>query len=66
MNRDEDEWANAQQIRERFGLPRGTLMRLAAQGRIKVAILKMEPTSRKSVRLFGVDSIRELLNNHSK
>jgi len=55
------EWGNAEQIFERFGLSKGTLLKLASQGRIKTVRLKLSPEARKSVKLFSIESIRVLL-----
>jgi hypothetical protein len=55
------EWGTAEQIFARFGLRRGTLYKLADAGRIKSAVLKTEETSRKSIRVFNIQSVRELL-----
>ena len=55
------EWGTAEQIFVRFGLRRGTLHKLADAGRIKAAVLKAEETSRKSIRVFNIQSVRELL-----
>jgi len=55
------EWGTADQIFDMFGLSRSTLIKLAASGRIKCAQLRVSPEARKSVRLFGIQSIRQLL-----
>ena len=58
---DAAEWGNADQIFEQFGLSRGTLYKLADAGRIKSVSIKTKAGSRKGVRLFSIESIRELL-----
>lgn len=57
----EPEWANFQQVYLQFGLPRTTLLKLAASGRIRSVSLKIKEGSRRGVRLFEIDSIRALL-----
>jgi len=58
---EEAEWANAQQVFLRFGLMKSTLFKLAEAGKIRSAVFKPTPGGRKSVRLFGIQSIRQLL-----
>jgi hypothetical protein len=60
-NLPEAEWGNAEQIFARFGLTRGTLIKLADSGRIKSVVVKTRDGARKGVRLFLVESIRQLL-----
>jgi hypothetical protein len=55
------EWGTADQIFSRFGLTRGTLYKLADAGRIKSTLIKTRDSARKGIRLFSVQSIRELL-----
>jgi hypothetical protein len=55
------EWGNAEQIFVRFGLGKGTLLKLVSEGRIKSVSVKVKAGARKGVRLFSVQSIRELL-----
>jgi hypothetical protein len=65
MSDEVNEWGSAEQIFLRFGLKRGTLQKLADDGRIKSAMIKTEENSRKSIRVFNVQSIRDLLEAHS-
>ena len=55
------EWGNAEQIFEQFGLTRGTLIKLADAGRITSVNVKTRTAARKGVRLYNLQSIRELL-----
>ena len=55
------EWGNAEQIFEQFGLTRGTLIKLADAGRITSVNVKTRTGARKGVRLYNLQSIRELL-----
>jgi hypothetical protein len=54
-------WANAKQVFELFGLSKGMLTKLARNGQIKSALIKSRENARKGVRLFNVQSIRDLL-----
>jgi hypothetical protein len=63
---NDDEWANADQVLEKFGLSRGTLLKLAEQGKIKSSYIKTRADARKGVRLFELDSIRRLLSETIK
>ena len=56
------EWGSAEQIYAQFGLTKGTLYKLASDGRIKWALVKTSRDARKGIRLFNVQSIRELLS----
>lgn len=56
------EWASAEQVHAYFGLTKGTLYKLANDGRIKWALVKTSAKARKGIRLFNVASIRELLS----
>jgi hypothetical protein len=60
------EWGDAKQIFAKFGLKQATLLKLARDGRIATAIIKTSPGSRKSCRVYGISSIRELLWTSSK
>ena len=65
-NIEQLEWGDAKQIFAKFGLKQGTLLKLARDGRIATAIIKTSPGSRKSIRVYGIPSIRELLWTSSK
>jgi hypothetical protein len=54
------EWGNAEQAFEQFGFKKGTLYRLADTGQIRSALVRIEG-NKKGVRLFDLNSIRELL-----
>jgi hypothetical protein len=55
------EWADAEEVERLFSITRGTLYNLAESGQIKSAFIRARLGSRKGVRLFNVQSIRELL-----
>jgi len=55
------EWGSAEQIFAQFGITRGTLYKLADNGRIKSVIFKTRDDARKGIRLFLIQSIREFL-----
>jgi hypothetical protein len=59
------EWGNAEQIYFQFGLTRGTLYKLADAGRIKSVTIKTRAEAVKGVRLFNIQSIREMLEGAS-
>jgi hypothetical protein len=59
------EWGNADQIYVQFGFTRGTLYKLADAGRIKSVIIKTKSDASKGVRLFNIQSIREMLEEAS-
>lgn len=58
------EWADAEEVDRLFSITRGTLYHLADSGQIKSALIRARKDSRKGVRLFNVQSIRELLAKH--
>jgi hypothetical protein len=55
------EWGTAEQVFARFGLARGMLYKLADAGRIKSAVIKSKEDAKKGVRVFGIQSVRELI-----
>jgi hypothetical protein len=55
------EWADAEEVERLFSITRGTLNKLADSGQIKWALIRTRENSRKGVRLFQVQSIRDLL-----
>jgi hypothetical protein len=66
INIETQEWGDAKQIFAKFGLKQATLLKLARDGRIATAIIKTSPDSRKSIRVYGISSIRSLLWTCSK
>jgi hypothetical protein len=58
------EWADAAEVERLFSISRGTLYNLAESGQIKSALIRARLSSRKGVRLFNVQSIREMLAKH--
>jgi predicted site-specific integrase-resolvase len=57
------EWGNAKQVFEQFGIARGSLYRFADAGWIKSVSIKNKG-ARKGVRLFNLQSIREMLEKN--
>jgi hypothetical protein len=55
------EWGTADQIFARFGLSRSMLYKLAEAGRIKSSVIKGKDDAKKGVRVFGIQSVRELI-----
>jgi hypothetical protein len=55
------EWGTAEQVFARFGLTKGMLYKLAEAGRIKSALIKSRDDAKKGTRIFGIQSIRELV-----
>jgi hypothetical protein len=55
------EWADAEEVEWLFSITRGTLNKLADSGQIKWALIRTRENARKGVRLFNVQSIRDLL-----
>lgn len=64
MKLTSSEWGNADQIYAQFGFTRGTLHKLAETGSIKSVIIKTKAGARKGVRLFNIQSIREMLEEN--
>jgi hypothetical protein len=63
MNEVEDaEWGRAQDVFAKFRIGRTALERLAREGKIKSATIKLKPTSRRYTRIFLIQSVREFLN----
>jgi hypothetical protein len=62
MNESENaEWGRAQDVFAKFRIGRTALERLAREGKIKSATIKLKPGSRRFTRIFSFQSIRELL-----
>ena len=61
LNLDITEWADAEAAERLFSITRGTLNKLADSGQIKSALIRTRENSRKGVRLYDVQSIRDLL-----
>lgn len=55
------EWARSAQIFAQFGIGRTALERLAQQGQIKSVTIKSKVSSRRTTRLYSIQSIREFL-----
>jgi hypothetical protein len=56
------EWGKAQDIFVQFRIGRTALERLAREGKIKSATIKLKPSSRRYTRIFSIQSVREFLN----
>jgi hypothetical protein len=56
------EWGRAEDIFAQFGIGRTALERLAREDKIKSVTIKLKPDSRRSTRLFSIQSVREFLN----
>jgi hypothetical protein len=61
-----NEWGNAHQVFQRFGLTKGRLYKLADAGRIKWTVVKTDPGNQRGTRLFNMGSIRELLEVNAR
>jgi hypothetical protein len=61
INLTTHEWADAEEVERLFSITRGTLHKLADSGQIKSALIRTKANARKGVRLFQVQSIRDLL-----
>jgi hypothetical protein len=57
----EPEWARSPQVFAQFGIGRTALERLAREGQIKSVTIKLKASSRRTTRLYSVQSIREFL-----
>jgi hypothetical protein len=57
------EWGRAEDIFAQFKIGRTALERLAREGQIKSVNIKRKPSSRRSTRLYLIQSVRELLND---
>ena len=55
------EWGNAEQVFAQFGLTKGTLLKLAQQGKIRSTSVKTSAGAKKGARVFELASIRKLL-----
>jgi hypothetical protein len=56
------EWGRAEDIFAQFRIGRTALERLAREGKIKSATIKLKPSSRRYTRIFSIQSVREFLN----
>jgi hypothetical protein len=55
------EWARASQVFTQFGIGRTALERLAREGQIKSVTIRLKASSRRTTRLYSIQSIREFL-----
>lgn len=55
------EWGDAEEVERLFSITRGTVYKLADAGRIESALIKTREGARKGIRLFNIESIRQLL-----
>lgn len=61
---DTTEWADAKEIKRRFGLGRSALYGLMAAGQIKSSSIRL-PGKVKGRRLFSVPSVRALIEKNA-
>jgi hypothetical protein len=59
---ERDEWGRHQSVFQRFGIRRGTLYNLTAEGKVKSVTLRRKG-NRHGCRLWHLQSIREHLNS---
>lgn len=57
------EWARSARVFEQFGIGRTALERLAQEGQIKAVTIKRKASSRRTTRLYSIQSIREFLEH---
>jgi hypothetical protein len=58
---EDREWARSAQVFEQFGIGRTALERLAREGQIKSVTIKRKTSSRRTTRLYSIESIRKFL-----
>ena len=54
------QWARAKRVLDEFGIGRSTLRRLVLEGRIESKVIKSAGAT-KGIRLFSIESIKQLL-----
>jgi hypothetical protein len=58
----EPEWGRAEDIFAQFKIGRTPLERLAREGKVKSVTIRRKPSSRRTTRLYLIESVREFLN----